>query len=100
MNWKLDALIREDFPNCVRLAHTITKQVFEGTEEVIKILDLLDLYIRDSTLGTFRPRLKFLSVLKEHLLNKQSNIVRVSDTVALRLQQAINCLTFVIAYYT
>ena len=52
---------------------------------MIKILDLLDLYIRDSTLGTFRPRLKFLLVLKEHLINKQSNIVRVSDNVATRL---------------
>ena len=70
LNWKQEELIKEDFPNCIRLAHTITKQVFEGSEEVIKILDLLDLYIRDSTLGTFKPRLKFLTVLKDHLSNK------------------------------
>jgi len=56
--------VREDFENAVRLAHTVTKQVFEGNEDVLKILDLCDLYIRDSTLGTYKPRLAFINVLK------------------------------------
>lgn len=69
--------------------------MFEGTEEVIKILDLCDLYIRDSTLGTFKPRLGFIAILKKHLEVKQSQIVKMSDKMATKLQHTINALEFV-----
>ena len=72
LNWKQDALIKSDSDNTIRLAHTITKQVFEGDEDELKLLDLCDLFIRDSTLGTFRPRLHFIGVLLQHMKNKQS----------------------------
>lgn len=99
LNWKQDLLVRDDFVNSVRLAHTVTKQVFEGSEDVLKILDLCDLYVRDSTLGTFKPRLQFISVLKDHLLVKQSLVVKMSEKMSARLQKSINALEFVFTYY-
>lgn len=53
-------MVRDDFENSIRLAHTITKQVFEGSDDILKVMDLCDLYIRDSTLGTYKPRLSFI----------------------------------------
>ena len=79
-------LIKDDAPNAVRLCHTVTKQVFEGVEDVLKILDLCDLFIRDSTLGTFKPRLTFVRTLLEHLQVKQTQIVRAAPAVLTRLQ--------------
>ena len=82
------------------MCHTVTKQVFEGAEDVLKILDLCDLFIRDSTLGTFKPRLTFVRTLLEHLQVKQTQIVRAEPAVLTRLQQSINALSFVHGYYT
>ena len=67
LNWKQENLVRDDVENCVRIAHTITKQIFDGKDDMLKVMDLLDLYIRDSTLGIYRPRLRFLEILKDHL---------------------------------
>jgi len=85
LNWKQENLIKDDVENCVRLAHTITKQIFDGKDDMIKVMDLLDLYIRDSTLGIYRPRLRFLEILKEHLVTRQSQIVRIAVQTATRL---------------
>jgi midasin (ATPase involved in ribosome maturation) len=70
LTWKRNRHINEDFGNCIRLAHTIERQVFELKDDVSKIFDLLDLYIRDSSLGLFETRLSFLLVLRNHLTVK------------------------------
>lgn len=85
LNWKREQLIKEDFINSVRLAHTVTKQVFEGTEDVVRILDVCDLFVRDSTLGTYKPRLEFVNILKKHLQVKQSLMLKCSSKLLLRL---------------
>jgi midasin (ATPase involved in ribosome maturation) len=85
LNWKREQLIKEDFINSVRLAHTVTKQVFEGSEDVVKILDVCDLFVRDSTLGTYKPRLEFVNILKKHLQVKQSLLVKCPSKQLLRL---------------
>jgi hypothetical protein len=85
LNWKKEKLVRDDFENSVRLAHTITKVVFDGNEDILKILDLCDLYIRDSTLGIYKPRLTFIAIMKKHLQVKQSLVVRASDKMKARL---------------
>lgn len=82
MNWKQENLVRDDVENCVRIAHTITKQIFDGKDDMLKVMDLLDLYIRDSTLGIYRPRLRFLEILKDHLQTRQSQIVRIPAQTA------------------
>ena len=68
----------------VRLAHTIERQVFDSNyykkqqtstkskaaEEMsleFKVTELLDLFLRDSTLCQFISRLKFLRILRESL---------------------------------
>jgi hypothetical protein len=98
--WKQDRLIREDFENSVRLAHTVTKQVFQGSEPTLKLLDLCDLYIRDSSLGTYKPRLSFLALLLQHLKTKKQLITRMSESMRARLDQSINALNFVHSYYS
>jgi len=53
-------MVREDFTeNFVRLAHTLEKQVFEAQYYVVqeqsgverKLMEVLDLFMRDSSLG-------------------------------------------------
>ena len=62
-------MIKDDYENLVRLIHTVEKQIFDKSMYVqqipkkrkdidttpveIKIFELVDLFIRDSTLGQF-----------------------------------------------
>lgn len=84
LNWKKDKLIKEDVMQCVRLAHTLEKQVFDlkmyrktkatrtqSIEE--KIFELLDLFIRDSSLGVYQSRLKFIEFIYRHFTFKLDN---------------------------
>ena len=86
--WKKQKMIREDIINCVRLAHTLDRQVFDKSsypkkskkksfmaggglkkqDEVVeeKVMDMLDLFIRDSSLGVFMSRLRFVQFLAHH----------------------------------
>lgn len=68
LTWKKNKMIKEDFENFIRLAHTLERQVFDkqlykqvsskkqeqdknNYEIELKIFELLDLFIRDSSLG-------------------------------------------------
>ncbi len=69
-------MIHEDFKeNFLRLAHTLERQIFDkqyylsdNTKDQVemKILGVLDLFMRDSSLGQFKARLHFLTLLKEN----------------------------------
>lgn len=147
-------MIRGDFENCVRLLHTIERQIFDvnlhrasqrGQEArrgqrraanssknlVVKrreaqdenrvelqIFELLDLFIRDSSLGLFESRLKFLRVVQESLDLKyvmMSNDQESSPSglvvapklrpaekmrVMTRLRKVLNILHFILGYYS
>lgn len=73
LQWRRDHMIREDYKeNFVRLAHTLERQVFDkqyysgatvnSKEKKVefKIMEVLDLFLRDSSLGQFEQRLAFL----------------------------------------
>ena len=96
-------MVREDFQDCVRLLHTIERQIFdtnmyrparqgeparrgrrraanssknlivkrkseqEENRVELQIFELIDLFIRDSCLGVFESRLKFLQIVSENL---------------------------------
>jgi midasin (ATPase involved in ribosome maturation) len=76
LNWKRDKFVKEDFENYVRLAHTLERQVFDsklykrlGKGEMsveMKMFELLDLFMRDSTLGVFASRLRLVTFLNDH----------------------------------
>lgn len=74
-------MVREDFAeNFIRLAHTLERQVFDkqyyqnvlnkGNSVELKIMEVLDLFMRDSSLGLFQARLAFVGVLREHFGHK------------------------------
>jgi midasin len=78
LQWKKTKMVREDFgENFIRLAHTLERQVFDkqyyksnaaandNTVEM-KIMEVLDLFMRDSSLGLFQARLNFMKLLSEH----------------------------------
>ena len=68
-------MVTNDFDNCLRLAHTIERQIFDkalyrkskttgkaAKYEIsveLKVFELLDLFIRDSSLGVYQSRLNF-----------------------------------------
>jgi hypothetical protein len=67
LSWKKRKMIVEDFENFIRLAHTIEKQIFDPksyskkktrlrrneAEVEVKIFEVLDMFIRESSLGQF-----------------------------------------------
>ena len=84
-------MIKEDFGNCIRLLHTIEKQVFDAEmyREVKKaanssknrnfvqdkvelnIFEVVDLFIRDSSLGLYESRLKVVELMYKSFVLKQ-----------------------------
>jgi hypothetical protein len=75
--------MHEDFrENFLRLAHTLERQVFDRQYYIInqgekgqqsvesKIMEVLDLFMRDSSLGQFQARISFLELLLEHFKAK------------------------------
>lgn len=65
------------------------------------MFELLDLFMRDSTLGQFNGRLKLISFLARHFSHKQSTLTAVSkEKVRHRLTKLVNALCFVQAYYS
>jgi hypothetical protein len=84
-------MIKEDFANCIRLLHTIEKQVFDEDMYILRraansskninqdkieleIFTLIDLFIRDSTLGVFKSRLNIIELLYRSLVLKQAKL--------------------------
>lgn len=130
-------MVNSDLPNCVRLLHTIEKQVFDlglyrvqGTQKraanssknlikkdkvELEIFELVDLFIRDSSLGLFESRLSVLELLKRSLVIKLAKVEQqpselelvqvqrypaaVAPMVMERLEKVINVLHFTLGYY-
>ena len=134
LQWRKAKMVREDFnENFVRLAHTLERQVFDRQYYIIqgdpnakkayhettielKIMEVLDLFMRDSSLGQFQSRLSFLQLLLTHfkakakqlkLIQKKQVIAfslldgvdRVTKKMNERLRIVINILDFVSSYY-
>jgi midasin len=83
LQWKKTEMMHEDFrENFLRLAHTLERQVFDRQYYIInqgekgkqsvesKIMEVLDLFMRDSSLGQFQARISFLELLLEHFKAK------------------------------
>ena len=85
LTWKKMRMINEDFENFVRMSHTLERQVFDPLyykkedKVEVKVLELLDLFIRDSSLGQFKARLNFLKMLLKHFRAKLKSS-KVKDT--------------------
>ena len=107
-------MIHEDFKeNFLRLAHTLERQIFDkqyylsdNTKDQVemKILGVLDLFMRDSSLGQFKARLHFLTLLKENFKFKFTTQFLTSQSQKsksyLRLQKTLNLMDFVTSYYS
>lgn len=108
-------MIKEDFENMLRLAHTIERQVMDKEyykknekkgEIENKIFEVLDLFMRDSSLGQYISRLRFLKILLNGFKAK-SNItsdsilrkIKMTEQMTDRLKSVINILEFVLKYY-
>lgn len=78
--WKRSEMVKEDIKEqMVRMAHTIERQVFEAryylvgqAQEAVemKVMEVMDMFMRDSSLGQFQARLAFLGMMLSHLKNK------------------------------
>jgi midasin len=111
LQWRKTKLVREDFAdNFIRLAHTLERQVFDrqyyaaaspGVE--IKMMEVLDLFMRDSSLGLFQARLAFTALLKDHFSHKRAvqdrKVGRLPEHMYARLSTLVNILDFVVGYY-
>lgn len=115
LTWKKHKMIKEDFENMLRLAHTIERQVMDKEyykknekkgEIENKIFEVLDLFMRDSSLGQYISRLRFLKILLNGFKAK-SNItsdsilrkIKMTEQMTDRLNSVINILEFVLKYY-
>ena len=123
-------MIKQDFTNCIRLLHTVEKQIFdEGmyrraanssknlveNKVELEIFQLIDLFVRDSSLGLFQSRLNVIQllyqslVLKQEILEKKGNsssLVQLPDykrahlpLIQQRLCKITNILHFTLGYY-
>lgn len=135
-------MVREDFQHCIRLLHTVERQVFDVSlrraanrvakraanssknvnshpdEVELRIFELVDLFIRDSSLGLFASRLAMVQLLHESLLLKQRHLRcpeqnplpeglvhlpeygRAERALVLeRIRKVVNILHFVLGYY-
>ena len=74
------------------------KKQDEVVEE--KVMDMLDLFIRDSSLGVFMSRLRFVQFLADHFEYKLTERQKsLGAEVQERLFKVVNVLKFVHAYY-
>lgn len=57
------------------------------------------MFIRDSSLGVFMSRLRFVNFLVDHFAYKLDKKVGMADQVKERLYKVVNVLKFVHTYY-
>ena len=108
-------MVNEDMQiNFIRLAHTLERQVFDKAyystvttknvhayEIETKVFELLDLFIRDSSLGQFQSRLNFIHMMLDHFeVIAKDTKAKKNEKVEQRLARVINVLDFVLTYYT
>ena len=67
------------------------------------MLELLDLFMRDSMLGVFSGRLKFIKFLLAHFEYKQQtsylSFGKANALAKSRLNKLVNALNFIASYY-
>jgi hypothetical protein len=69
----------------------------------MKILGVLDLFMRDSSLGQFKARLQFLYIIKQNFKFKFTSYFSTKQKTSkqyLRLEKTLNLLNFVTSYYS
>jgi hypothetical protein len=80
----------------------------------VKIFEVLDMFIRESSLGQFVTRLRFLSILRTHLKLKKKSYKGTMKSplletvkkglyttdLELRLRKVLNIMHFIESYYT
>ena len=65
-----------------------------------KVFELLDLFMRDSSLGVYQSRLIFVDFLKAHLTFRlEHQCYKQPDFVKARLQKVLHILSFIHSYY-
>lgn len=64
-------------------------------------MEVLDLFMRDSSLGQFTARLSFLQLLHSHFKSKQGSFsgLILNRKMKERLRVVVNVLNFVSSYY-
>jgi hypothetical protein len=68
----------------------------QGEENVeFKLLELLDLFMRDSSLGVYKSRLSFIQYLREFFASKSVSRPRMVE----RYKKTRCILTFIVNYY-
>ena len=65
-----------------------------------KVFELLDLFIRDSSLGVYKSRLVFIAFLAAHFTYKLAHqSIKQPEKVKIRLAKVINIVSFIHSYY-
>ena len=86
--------------NSVIQERTVIVKDDEAEQSVeAKMFELLDLFMRDSSLGVYQSRLIFLIFLKNHFAFKLKSQRQCPEIVQMRLEKVINILAFVHTYY-
>lgn len=138
LNHRRIKMIKDDFNNCIRLLHTVERQIFDegsykeqkkagnssknlqhkGGKVELQTFELLDLFVRNSSLGLFESRLEVIQLLydslllkEQHLNNKEADVLsrelvslpiyakERQTQVSERLRKVLNILHFVLGYY-
>lgn len=76
----------------------------KGNSVELKIMEVLDLFMRDSSLGLFQARLAFIHLLRDHFEHKldianKLKKVKMPENMQKRLITVVNVLDFVTGYY-
>jgi len=78
----------------------LVKDKGENQDIEAKVFELLDLFIRDSSLGVYGSRLIFIDFIRKHFAYKlEKQCARQPEFVIVRLTKVINVLEFIYNYY-
>ena len=61
-----------------------------------KVFELIDLFLRDSSLGQFQSRLNFISLLYKHFSTKKPS----TPAMSVRLTHILNIMHYTLHYYS
>lgn len=74
------------------------------TSTELKVMEVLDLFMRDASLGQFQARLAFMHLLKAHfntkLLSLKTDRKKLTALMRERVTKVLNIMDFVCAYYS
>jgi midasin len=111
--YKRKAAIKRDVENVVRLMYIFERQVFDdnvyrqssfGSQlaEPEELFGMLDLFLRDSSLGSYDARLKAVQLLSDAIEAKMAATPDgpLRERKLQRAEVVQNCITFIIGYYS